>query len=65
MEQLTLIEIGSHTNKDLATLMANFGWVSKFLMQKTPRNAAQLFWTHIFINLTKTYRPQKHKQVDE
>ena len=56
MEQWTLIETGSHTNKDLAGLMANFGWVSLFLIDKMFKNATKNLFHDFLIYLTKTYR---------
>ena len=43
MEQWTLIEIGMITNRDLALLTANFGWVSLFLIQRTTRHTSKVF----------------------
>ena len=44
MQQWTLIEHGMITNKDLAQLTANFGWVSLFLIEGTHKDIPQKYF---------------------
>ena len=53
MEQLTLIEIGIITNKDLAQYTASFGWVSLFIIDNILRNKKNIFIQYFLINLNK------------
>ena len=53
MGQLTLIEIGMITNKDLAPLKANFGWVSLSIIDSILRNGKNILIQYFLINLDK------------
>ena len=50
MEQLTLIKIGLCTNRGLAQLKANFGWVSLFSIDKFFKNANNILVQYFLLN---------------